>query len=96
MKKHTGYKPFVCSECDYHTARKHDLDNHLLTHAGRKPFACPYCTYRARQKSNITRHTKICKHAPKAKASNMNFISENNFCLMATDFKDMKNPFSMI
>ena len=63
MRKHTGVKPYACSECTYQAVQKGHIDNHMLTHFGAKPFSCEHCSFRTAQKGNLTQHLKTCKHA---------------------------------
>ena len=43
LKKHSGYKPFVCDVCAKRFATKESLNQHGRTHSGERPYKCPYC-----------------------------------------------------
>ena len=54
---HRGGKPFACDQCDYKTAQKRDLKNHIFNHTGEKPFACNQCDYKTTRKDSLKIHT---------------------------------------
>lgn len=53
-----------CPYCDYSSARKYNLKQHIKTqhtHKDHKPFTCANCSYATKQKSHLTKHEKTCK-----------------------------------
>ncbi|CAG2120807.1 unnamed protein product [Medioppia subpectinata] len=44
--KHTGEKPYKCSQCEWRFRQKNHLKTHLLKHSGEKPFSCQHCDRR--------------------------------------------------
>ncbi|XP_078689846.1 uncharacterized protein LOC144921090 [Branchiostoma floridae x Branchiostoma belcheri] len=61
MIKHTGEKPYACTDCAYRTAVKSHLSRHMKTHTGEKPYKCDRCNYSAAQKGHLDKHVMI-KH----------------------------------
>lgn len=50
---------FLCLHCDYKTARKGNLQCHLLKHADIeeiKSYTCSICKYRTKHNSNLIKH----------------------------------------
>ncbi|KAI8491058.1 hypothetical protein Bbelb_310990 [Branchiostoma belcheri] len=61
MIKHTGEKPYACTDCAYRTAVKSHLSRHIKTHTGEKPYKCDRCDYSAAQKGHLDKHVMV-KH----------------------------------
>jgi DNA-directed RNA polymerase subunit RPC12/RpoP len=70
--KHSGAFKYKCNHCNFETAAKQNLDNHILarhpdiTRITVKEFECPHesCTYAANQKGQLRSHY-ILKHLTK-------------------------------
>ena len=56
MLKHTGEKPFACTEYAFRCAQNSDLKRHKLFHTGVKDFACTECAFRCYLNANLKRH----------------------------------------
>lgn len=52
---------FTCFACEYHTAKRAHIREHIRQHTGERPFPCMHCDYKARKKSNLTKHI-LSKH----------------------------------
>jgi len=68
--KHSGAFKHKCEHCNYETAVKQNLDNHMLARhpiaPAEKEFKCPHaeCTYAAKKKGQLRSHY-IIKHLTK-------------------------------
>ena len=61
-------KPYKCELCDYCSAQKSWLTQHMRTHTGEKPYNCESCNYSGAWKCHLLRHMrthsseKLSKH----------------------------------
>ena len=62
-------KKFKCTQCDYSTPLKPNLEKHSRTHLKIKPYACSYCGKLFAQTSNRTRHEKTHQNIKDHKCS---------------------------
>lgn len=60
MRKHTGERPFRCTEldCDRAFAKSGQLRVHMNVHSGLKPYKCRYCPLAFTQGNNRIRHER--------------------------------------
>lgn len=56
MRKHTGERPFKCTECDMDFMRKDHLTSHQLKHRDEKQFKCQFCDYESNRGDTLKRH----------------------------------------
>ena len=59
MKKHSGKKAYLCTECDKPFIQEADLKRHLLTHRGKKEHKCDECGKSFVQSAHLNRHLLI-------------------------------------
>lgn len=55
---HSQLKPYICQICDYKSARKANLKQHMRQHTGEKPFTCDECDYKTGDLNSLRRHKK--------------------------------------
>lgn len=56
MRRHTGEKPYQCSECHWRFARSDEKARHERLHSGEKPFGCNLCGKRFARSDHLTKH----------------------------------------
>ncbi|XP_066263265.1 zinc finger protein 845-like [Branchiostoma lanceolatum] len=49
-------KSYKCDQCDYATARTHDLKSHMSKHTGEKPYKCEVCCYVTSRLFDLKKH----------------------------------------
>ena len=71
---HEKLKQFKCSQCDYQSATKGNLDTHYRgVHHKIKAFICDHCSYSATTKGNLYQHVKgVHKNAITSNNNNTN------------------------
>ena len=53
---------FKCKECDYETAFRTFLKDHIaVVHSEKYPYVCKICKREFTAKMNLQKHNKICK-----------------------------------
>lgn len=57
-QKSCNAKRYECYSCQYTTALKTSIDNHLRQHTGEKPFQCEHCSKRFVQLTCLNDHVK--------------------------------------
>lgn len=64
--RHSGEKPYSCTQCNYRAAQLGHLNEHKQIHSdtkrkvyARKEQQCPHCDYKAKQKSHMTAHIRM-------------------------------------
>ncbi|KAB7503197.1 Zinc finger protein [Armadillidium nasatum] len=50
---------FKCSDCEYQTNFRGDLNRHLLIHSNTKAHQCTECNFQTKLKGNLKKHTLI-------------------------------------
>lgn len=49
-------KEYKCSQCEFSTKRKWNLDIHIRAHSGERSFECEYCEKRFKRKPHLKHH----------------------------------------
>eukprot|EP00040_Diaphanoeca_grandis_P035485 m.223325 g.223325 ORF g.223325 m.223325 type:complete len:356 (+) comp33398_c0_seq3:201-1268(+) len=61
IRRHTGEKPFQCSECEWKFSRSDELSRHERLHSGEKPFKCTTCAKAFARSDHLRKHMTIHK-----------------------------------
>ena len=59
LRKHTGEKSFVCSECGDRYKTKQGLDDHIKRHKNIFDYPCDTCEEKFVSKGTLKQHTKV-------------------------------------
>ena len=55
---HLDNKPYACNQCDFRTAYKGHLPEHVKVKHEKKYITCPYCPHQSGYKGNLDKHIR--------------------------------------
>lgn len=61
IRRHTGEKPFQCTQCQWKFSRSDELSRHERLHSGEKPFKCTKCDKSFARSDHLNKHVTIHK-----------------------------------